>query len=199
MSSISTAHLMKGARRNWKALPAIVSAGAKVQFGGGLRTMEDAARALGSGVSRVVLGTAAIEDPDMIADLVRRFGADRIAVGIDARDGEVRTRGWQSGAGVTPETLALQMRALGIERIVYTDIDRDGLLGGVNSAATGQLARVTGMKVIASGGVASLDDVRAAAAQAPYGVDGVIIGRALYDGRIDLGEALAIPSAERDG
>ena len=182
----------EGGSANWQSLPGIVSAGAKVQFGGGLRTMKDIARALQRGVSRVVLGTSAVEDPDLIAELVRRFGSEKIAVGIDALHGQVRTHGWQSSAKMTPQMLALQMRALGIRRIIYTDIARDGLLSGVNSAATGQLAQSSGMRVIASGGVATLEDVRSAAAQAPYGVDGVIIGRALYDGRIELADALAI-------
>ena len=184
--------LDQGGALNWQALPGIVSSGARVQFGGGLRTMKDIARALRLGVSRVVLGTAAIEDPHMIAELVRRFGSDKVAVGIDALDGQVRTHGWQSNAQLTPEMLALQMRALGVTRIIYTDIARDGLLSGVNAVSTGRLAQSTGLHVIASGGVASLDDVRSAAAQAPSGVEGVIIGRALYDGHIDLLDALAV-------
>lgn len=182
----------EGGAANWQALPGLIGAGAKVQFGGGLRTMKDIALAIGRGVSRVILGTAAVEDPDLIANLVRRFGSDKIAVGIDALNGQVRTHGWQSNAQLSPEILALQMRAAGIKRIIYTDIDRDGLLSGVNSESTGQLAQASGMRVIASGGVASLEDVRAAAEQAQYGVDGVIIGRALYDGRINLPDALAI-------
>ncbi len=177
---------------NWQALPGIVAAGARVQFGGGLRSLEDAERALQNGVSRIVLGTVAVEDPDLVARLVSRYGSDRIAVGIDARDGQVRTRGWQSNARVTARSLALQMSALGIKRIIYTDISRDGLLSGMNGEATGQLARETGMRVIASGGVGSLEDVHAAAALVSSGVDGLIVGRALYDGRIYLEEALAI-------
>lgn len=184
--------LDEGGSANWQALPGIVSSGAKVQYGGGLRTLKDIARALQCGVSRVVLGTVAAEDPDMVSEFVRRFGRDRIIVGIDALDGEVRTHGWKNNAQLTPELLAIQMRALGIRRIIYTDIDRDGLLGGVNIRATGQLARSTGMRVIASGGVASTDDVRSAVGLAPWGVEGIIIGRALYDGRIDLAEALDI-------
>ena len=100
--------------------------------------------------------------------------------------------GWQSDSAVTPQSLALQMRDLGITRIIYTDIDRDGLLGGINGPATAQLAKSTGLRIIASGGVAALNDVRAAANLAPVGVDGVIIGRALYDKRVNLADALAI-------
>ena len=177
---------------NWQVLPEIAAAGAEVQFGGGLRSLEDAARALQAGVSRIVLGTSAVENPDLVAELVQRYGSDRVAVGIDARDGQVRTRGWQSNASLSSLSLAMQMRALGIQRVIYTDIARDGLLRGVNGEATRQLAQESGLSVIASGGASSLDDVRAAAALAPSGVDGLIIGRALYDGRISLEEALAI-------
>lgn len=184
--------LDEGGGANWQALPGIIACGAKVQFGGGLRTKKDIARALKLGVARVILGTSAVEDPDLVADLVRHFGSEKIAVGIDALHGQVRTHGWQSNAQITAEMLALQMRALGVTRIIYTDIERDGLLSGVNYESTGQLALSSAMRVIASGGVASLDDVHAAAGQAPNGVDGLIIGRALYDGRIDLVEALAI-------
>lgn len=181
-----------GGGANWQALPGIVASGAKVQFGGGLRTKKDIARAFQRGVSRVVLGTAAVEDPDLVADLVRHFGSEKIAIGIDALHNQVRTHGWQSNTNLSPEILALQMRALGVNRIIFTDIERDGLLSGVNYESTGQLALASGMRVIASGGAASLGDVRAAVNQEPNGVDGLIIGRALYDGRIDLPKALEL-------
>lgn len=190
--------LDEGGAANWQALPGIIATGAKVQFGGGLRTKKDIAQALQRGVSRVVLGTSAVEDPELIADLVRHFGSEKVAVGIDALHGQVRTHGWQSNALITPEILALQMHALGINRIIYTDIERDGLLSGVNFESTGELALSSGMRVIASGGVASLDDVHAAIKQAPYGVDGLIIGRALYDGRIDLTEALKVSQLDSE-
>jgi phosphoribosylformimino-5-aminoimidazole carboxamide ribotide isomerase len=180
----------EGGAANWQALPGIIASGAKVQFGGGLRTKKDTARALQRGVERVVLGTVAVEDPDLVADLIRHFGSEKIAIGIDALHDQVRTHGWQNSANLSPELLALQMRALGVNRIIYTDIERDGLLSGVNYKSTGQLARKCGMRVIASGGVASLKDVQAAINQAPNGVDGLIIGRAIYDGRIDLTEAI---------
>lgn len=182
----------EGGAANWRAIPRIVSAGARVQLGGGLRTLKDAARAFQLGVARIVVGTAAVEDPELVAELVRFFGADKVAVGIDALDGQVRTRGWKSETPLTPELLALQMRAQGVRRVIYTDIDRDGLLGGVNSRAAGQLASATRMRIIASGGVGSLADVGAAVAEAGRGLEGLIIGRALYDGRIDLAQALAV-------
>ncbi len=177
---------------NTRLLSDIASMGAKVQFGGGLRTLKDVAQALSRGASRVVLGTAAVEDPDLLETLVRRFGADQVAVGIDALHGRVRTHGWTAEASLAPEVLGLQMRALGITRIIYTDINRDGVLSGVNSQAASRLAQATSMRVIASGGVATLDDVRSAVSQAPRGVDGLIIGRALYDGRVSLGDALEV-------
>jgi phosphoribosylformimino-5-aminoimidazole carboxamide ribotide isomerase len=182
----------EGGWANWQALQGIIASGAKVQFGGGLRTKKDIARALHRGVARVVLGTAAVEDPDLVSDLLDYFGSEKIVVGIDALHGQVRTHGWQNSTNLSPEILALQMRALGVNRIIYTDIERDGLLSGVNYQSTGQLARACALHVIASGGVATLDDVQAALNQEPNGVDGLIIGRALYDGRIDLAEALEV-------
>ncbi len=176
---------------NWTVLEKITALGVKVQFGGGIRTLKDAALAIGRGVSRVVMGTVAIEDPDVVGDVVERFGAARVAVGIDARDGKVKTRGWQEATAVTPAELGLHMMAYGIETVIYTDISRDGVLTGVNAKATGELARETGLNVIASGGVATLDDVVNLSHMTSFGIGGVIIGRALYDGKVDLAEAIA--------
>ena len=134
----------------------------------------------------------AVEEPDIVADAVRHFGSERIAIGIDAREGRVKTRGWQSDSIKTPIELGLQMMALGVRTIIYTDISRDGVLTGVNAQATIELARETGLNVIAAGGVASLADVRHVLAGAADGVSGLIIGRALYDGNIELREALKI-------
>ena len=175
---------------NWQALPTLTQLGAKVQFGGGIRTLADVERALAAGVSRVILGTVAIEKPELVAEAVAQFGGDRVAVGIDARDGKVKTRGWVEETAVSPATLGQQMVALGIRTAIYTDISRDGVLTGVNAAATAQLAQTTGLQVIASGGVASLADVDNCLALAEQGVNGVIIGRALYDGRVDLIKAI---------
>lgn len=177
---------------NWRALEALTQLNARVQFGGGLRSLRDVARALNRGVARVVLGTAAVEDPDIVEDVVRRFGGARVAVGIDSRDGLVRTRGWQDETAVSPIDLGLQMSAMGVETIIYTDISRDGVLTGVDADGAARLAEETGLSVIASGGVASLDDVRRTVAYAEAGVSGLIIGRALYDGKIGLTEALAL-------
>ncbi len=181
---------------NWAALRAIVAAGgAQVQFGGGLRTADDVAAALAVGVDRVVLGTAALESPDLLTAVVAEFGAARVAVGIDARDGRVRVRGWQTASDRSPLDVALAARAAGVRTIIYTDIARDGVLSGVNGAATAALAAASGLDVIASGGARDVADVAQlaalAAAAAPGRLVGVIIGRALYDGRIDLREVLA--------
>ncbi|MCB9420678.1 MAG: 1-(5-phosphoribosyl)-5-[(5-phosphoribosylamino)methylideneamino]imidazole-4-carboxamide isomerase [Ardenticatenaceae bacterium] len=175
---------------NWAALPQLTQLGAKVQFGGGIRSLADVEGALDAGVSRVILGTAAIENPDLVAQAIAQFGPTRIAVGIDARDGVVKTRGWLQETGTTPQQLGQQMKGLGVQTIIYTDISRDGVLTGVNAEATAQLAQVTGLHVIASGGVASIEDLQRCHDLASKGIAGVIIGRALYDGKINLEEAI---------
>ena len=179
---------------NWAVLPALTALGAKVQFGGGIRALADVMRALEAGVSRVILGTAAIENPALVAQAIAQFGADKIAVGIDARDGRVKTRGWLQETETSPIQLGQQMRELGVTTAIYTDISRDGALSGVNAAATAQLAEATGLHVIASGGVAALDDILACYRLAKRGVSGVIVGRALYDGRVDLTQAVTAVS-----
>jgi phosphoribosylformimino-5-aminoimidazole carboxamide ribotide isomerase len=160
---------------------------AHVQFGGGLRSLAAIERVLGMGVSRVVLGTIAVEQLDLIADALTRFGAERIAVGIDARDGRVRVRGWQSDGGISAPDLALQMRTVGLRTVIFTDVRRDGLGSGLNIAATRELAEVSNLDVIASGGVHTLEDVMAARVA---NLAGVIIGRAIYEGTVDLNIAL---------
>ncbi|MBK7180146.1 MAG: 1-(5-phosphoribosyl)-5-[(5-phosphoribosylamino)methylideneamino]imidazole-4-carboxamide isomerase [Chloroflexi bacterium] len=171
---------------NWAALPQLTRLGAQVQFGGGIRALADVARALDAGAARVILGTTAVENPALVAEAIAQFGADCIVVGIDARDGRVKTRGWLHDTAVTPAQLGQQMKESGVQTIIYTDISRDGVLTGVNAAATAQLAQATGLRVIASGGVAALDDITRCAALAGQGVVGVITGRAIYDGRLDL-------------
>jgi phosphoribosylformimino-5-aminoimidazole carboxamide ribotide isomerase len=161
-----------------------------VQYGGGLRTLDDVEAALGWGVARVILGTVAVREPEMVRAAVERFGAERIIVGIDARDGMVATQGWQETSAVRVLDLAQQMKALGATRVVYTDIGQDGTNRGVNVAKTGELAQKSGLKVIASGGVGSLDDLIQVRWIRPYGVEGAIVGRALYEGRFTLREAL---------
>lgn len=129
----------------------------------------------------------------VVAEAIARFGAERIVVGLDARDGLVATHGWRETSALDAPTVARRMADLGVRRIVFTDIARDGMLSGVNVAATAALARASGLKVIASGGVASLDDIHALAAHAEDGIEGVIVGQALYTGAVDLVAALRIP------
>jgi phosphoribosylformimino-5-aminoimidazole carboxamide ribotide isomerase len=163
-----------------------------IQFGGGLRTMDDIALALELGATRVVLGTVAVRQPQIVADAVARFGVERIVAGIDARDGMVATHGWQETSALEALTVARRMKDLGMQRVVYTDIARDGTLTGVNLTATVALARASGLAVIASGGVASLDDIRALSDYQADGVEGVIVGQALYTGAVDLREAMIV-------
>lgn len=160
---------------------------ASVQFGGGMRSLEAIESALALGVQRVILGTIAVENPDLVGDALSRFGVKHIAVGIDARDGIVRLRGWKDGSGVSASTLALQMRTLGLRTVIFTDVSRDGLGSGLNIPATRQLADVSGLDVIASGGVHTMDDVVAAR---DANLAGAIIGRALYEGTVDLEEVV---------
>ena len=176
---------------NRSALEAILvvakSFGAQVQFGGGMRSLDAVGRVLDLGVSRVVLGTIAIEQPEIVANVLTRFGAERIAVGIDAREGMVHVRGWKNKSGRTAKELALRMRDFGLDTVIFTDIARDGLGSGLNIPATRELAEASKLDVIASGGVHTLEDVQAAC---DAKLAGVVIGRALYEGTINLSEAL---------
>lgn len=167
---------------------------ARVQFGGGLRSLEMIAAALDLGVDRAVIGTLAVESPEVLAEALTRFGADRLAAGIDARGGRVQVRGWQAEGGIAAADLARQMRTLGLRTVIFTDVTRDGLGGGLNIAATRALADVAGLDVIASGGVHKLQDVLAAR---QAGLAGAIVGRALYEGTIsltDLGDLFGVPN-----
>ncbi len=163
-----------------------------IQFGGGLRTHEDIRLALELGADRVVLGTVAVEQPKLVSEAVESWGADRIVVGIDARDGKVATHGWQALSRVDAVDLGHQMHAIGVRRVVYTDISRDGMLSGVNVDATSRLGDVTGLSVIASGGVADIRDIQLLKAREHYNIDGVITGQALYVGTLDLAEAIEL-------
>lgn len=179
----------EGDNANRAALELILKLGARVQFGGGIRSMESIADVMKLGVSRAILGTIAIEQPAIVADALTRFGAEQIAVGIDARDGLVRTRGWKDNSGVSAIDLALQMRTVGLGTVIFTDVSRDGLGSGLNIPSTRELAERSGLDVIASGGVHTIDDVIAAK---DAGLAGCIIGRALYDGTVDLEKTLQV-------
>ena len=169
-----------------------------IQFGGGLRTVADVARTLELGVSRVVLGTVAVRQPEIVATAIAQFGPEQIVIGIDARDGRVATHGWQETSALGALTVAQRMRDLGASRVVYTDIARDGMLSGVNVAATASLAQQAGLRIIASGGVAGLDDIRALAVHRAAGIEGVITGQALYTGTLDLAQAIAAGRGTED-
>lgn len=161
---------------------------APVQTGGGLRTVENVERLLSLGVSRVIIGTAAIENRPFVEEVLRRFG-EQVAIGIDARNGYVATRGWLETSEVKAEDLAVQLAELGAKTFIFTDISRDGMMQGPNVEAIVRLAQVSGQSVIASGGVSRYEDLEALAAHADKGVAGAIIGKALYTGSIELREA----------
>jgi phosphoribosylformimino-5-aminoimidazole carboxamide ribotide isomerase len=165
-----------------------------VQFGGGLRSIKDIEQAISLGVGRVVVGTLAVESPEMLAMIVRQFGAELVAVGIDSRNGQVVIRGWETEEKISALTLARRVADAGVERIIYTDVQRDGTLTGVNIDQTCLIAETSGLKITASGGVASLEDLKRLGAVSRCGVDSVIIGKALYEGRFKLPEAIAICS-----
>jgi phosphoribosylformimino-5-aminoimidazole carboxamide ribotide isomerase len=166
-----------------------------VQVGGGIRTQQAIDALLDSGVSRVILGSVAVKQPELVKRACREY-KERIVVGIDARDGQVAVEGWGISGGVGAEVLAKRMAEAGVERIIYTDIARDGTLSGVNADGAAALARSAGITVIASGGVKDLEDIQAVKAAAVYGVEGVIIGKALYTGGLDLKAALRIARGE---
>lgn len=180
-----------GGAQNLALLPRLAAVGPRLQFGGGIRSSQDVQRALDAGVSRVILGTVAVEAPDLVAQMVDRFGAEHVLAALDARDGVVRTQGWQTDSGVPAVDLGQRMAECGVRTVIHTDIGRDGVLTGVNAPASAALARATGLRVIASGGVASLQDILRAREQAAAGVVGVITGRALYEGKVDLAQAIA--------
>jgi phosphoribosylformimino-5-aminoimidazole carboxamide ribotide isomerase len=175
---------------NERIVEQVARFGVPIQFGGGLRSMADVQRAFDRGVRRVVLGTLALQQPDIVPEMIARWGADSIALALDARDGIVTVRGWQESAGVTAVDFGRRMAAIGVRHALYTDVSRDGALTGVNVAATVELAMETGLQVIASGGVQDISDV--INLQATGQIAGVILGTALYTGRIDLAAALRV-------
>jgi phosphoribosylformimino-5-aminoimidazole carboxamide ribotide isomerase len=183
-----------GRPANAPAVEAILSAASTpVQLGGGIRDLATIDMWLGKGVRRVILGTAAVKDPPLVRQACRQFPG-RIVVGIDARGGRVAVEGWAETSEITAIELARRFEDAGVAAIVYTDIDRDGVLHGLNLPATAELARATSIPVIASGGLAGIDDVRALLRPEYAILQGVIAGRALYDGRLDAREALALLS-----
>lgn len=160
-----------------------------VQVGGGLRTVDDVKRLLSLGVSRVIIGTAAIEDRAFTEEVLGTYG-DKIAIGIDARNGYVATRGWLETSEVKAEELAKELASIGAETFIFTDISRDGMMQGPNVEAIVALAKSSGRNVIASGGVSVMDDLVRLNQYSQDGVGGAIVGKALYTGSIDLAEAV---------
>ena len=184
-----------GRAENREAVEAILAAfPGHVQLGGGIRTRQAVEGWFDLGVSRVVMGTAALKDPDFVKDMAREWPGG-IVVAVDAKDGMVATEGWAEVSDVPVADMARRFEDAGVASLLFTDIGRDGMLKGCNIDATLDLARRVDLPVIASGGVKGLDDIRMLALHADEGIEGVITGRALYDGRLDLAAAIAM--AER--
>ena len=181
-----------GRAENRAAVEGIVAAfPGYVQLGGGIRTREAVEGWFDLGVARIVMGTAALKDPDFVKDMARAFEGG-IVVAVDAKDGMVATEGWAEVSDVPVADLARRFEDAGVASVLFTDIGRDGLLTGCNIDATVDLARRVDIPVIASGGVKGLADIRMLAVHADEGIEGVITGRALYDGRLDLAAAIAM-------
>ncbi len=181
-----------GESRNSAAVEAILAAvKMPVQLGGGIRTLAHVESWLGKGLSRVILGTVALRDPELVKQAARAFPG-KIAVGIDARGGKVAVEGWAETSELDAIEMARRFEGAGVAAIIYTDIDRDGVLAGINWTATLALARAVSIPVIASGGLASMDDIERLSRPECQILEGAISGRALYDGRIDPGKALAM-------
>jgi phosphoribosylformimino-5-aminoimidazole carboxamide ribotide isomerase len=162
-----------------------------VQLGGGIRTLNHIESWLEKGLARVILGTTAVRDPDLVREACRVFPG-KVAVGIDAKGGYVAVEGWAEASSLGVVELAKQFEGAGVAAIIYTDIDRDGVLTGINWPSTIALADAVSIPVIASGGLASMDDIRRMTMRDAQKLEGAISGRALYDGRIDPAEALAV-------
>lgn len=184
---------LDGAYTNFPLAKQIVRAcpGVKVELSGGIRTKETLQRALEAGAARVVLGTKACEDPQFVQQAADRFG-NLIAVAVDARAGQVMSRGWESPTTLTPAALVRSVTMLGVETVICTDVGRDGMMQGPNMTLLGDVLAVGPKQLIASGGIASLDDLRRLMLLEPRGLVGAIIGKALYEQQIDLREALKV-------
>lgn len=182
---------------NIEAIKKIVAAGAKVQLGGGIRNVETVAQSLELGVNRVVVGTSAASEPDFVKELVDRYG-EKVAIGIDAKNGKVAIKGWVEESTQSALALAKKMDALGVRTIIYTDISRDGMLTGPNFAAQKEMLETVSANVIASGGISSAQDIKTflQLANDYSNLEGVIIGKALYEGRIDLKQLLQLVSSK---
>ena len=178
---------LQGMGANDEALAQIIkNVTIPLEIGGGIRTMQDIEHRLNMGVTRVILGTKAVESPEFVKEAIATFGADKIVIGIDAKDGMVAIKGWETISNVDAVTLALSMKDLGVKTIIYTDISKDGMLCGPNFVQTAKMVEATGLDIIASGGVSSMQDLEQLE---KIGVEGAILGKAIYEKRVDLKEA----------
>ena len=176
---------------NLDSVRAIAAEGVEIEVGGGLRSLPDIERVLGLGARLVVLGTAAVERLDLVRAACEKFPG-RVVAGIDARGGEVKIAGWEQGTGLPAAEVARRVKDAGIALVEYTDVGRDGMFAGVDAAGAAALQREAGVSVVASGGVASLEDVTACKAA---GLAGVIVGKAIYEKKLDLAEAVRVAGA----
>ncbi len=180
-----------GSPKNLEAIKKIISlVSIPVQLGGGIRSIETMEYYLKLGISRLIIGTAALKNPQLVKAAVDKFGADAVVLGLDSNSGNVAVNGWETVSEKPAIEFALEMAKLGIERIVYTDTLRDGTLEGLNIEGIKEMSVKTGLKLIASGGVAGIEDVIKVKELVPVGVEGLIIGKALYTGDINLEEAI---------
>ncbi len=183
---------LAGKSQNLATVKKIIAAvNIPVELGGGIRTMENIDEVLALGVKRVILGSVAVKNPELVKEACAKYG-ERIVVGIDAKDGIVAVDGWGVSGNVDVITLAKEMAKAGVKTIIYTDISRDGTLAGVNVEATAKLARESGINIVASGGVKSTADIKALLPYEKDGIEGVIVGKSIYMKTLDLAEAIEI-------
>lgn len=186
-----------GTPKNLEVISEIIrSVNTPVQIGGGIRDLDTVDKLLELGAARVILGTVAIINPELVGECCRKYG-DKIVLGIDARNGKVAIEGWGLTAEKQAVDLGLEMREKGIERIIFTDIWRDGTLKGPNLDAIKEMAQSTNLKIVASGGISTIEDIRSLKEMESLGVEGVIVGKALYAGTLELQEALAVAREEK--
>lgn len=182
-----------GALSNFSMISDIIaSAPLEVEVGGGIRDEARIRKYLGAGVARVILGTAAVNNPAFLADMVKKYG-EHIAVGVDAKNGEVATNGWLEGSGIASLRFCRELQAKGVKTIIYTDISKDGALCGTNLSVYKELSEIEGLNIIASGGITYLDEIEKLR---EMGIYGAIVGKAIYEGRLSLKDAIAV-SEER--
>ena len=186
---------LAGSSQNLNAIEEILQAvDIPTELGGGIRSMEQIDQLLAMGITRVILGSVAVKNPDLVREACTKYG-ERIVVGIDAKDGIVAVEGWGKSGNIGVIELAQKMKEAGVKTIIYTDISRDGTLSGVNVEATVKLAQESGVKIVASGGVKSLEDIKALKKQESVGIEGVIAGKSIYMGTLDLTAAIKIAKA----